>query len=170
MVASRIAALISKTLPEETDHAVQLIVALTGENPAKLAKMSKEDLFMYLSFLLKCEKDKVQSLLREHDQNTELDAASLAKLWKLVAKHSIPDKKKQFGSLEAKTYEHLKIRMSQINDRITKKIELGEALENTSIQILRKAAAQINMQRIIHRLSMSIANSNSPNQVTMGQK
>jgi hypothetical protein len=60
--------------------------------------------------------------------------------------------------------------MSQINDRITKKIELGEALENTSIQILRKAAAQINMQRIIHRLSMSIANNNSPNQITMGQK
>lgn len=168
MAANRIAALISKALPEETDQAVQLITALTGEDSCKLSKMSIDELLMYLSFLLKCNKEQTQSLLSEHNQNVELDAGSLAKLWKLVAKHSIPNKRRTFGTIENPEFERMKAASARLGDESTKKVELGEALQKTSIQPLKNMAAQINMRNILHRMAMSIANNNSPTTPAVG--
>ncbi|MFI4983706.1 MAG: hypothetical protein ACHP6I_00740 [Rickettsiales bacterium] len=169
MAANSIAAQISKALPEETDQAIHLIAALTGENPAKLAKMSKDELFTFLGFLLKCRKEQIQNLLREHDQNTSLDAVSLAKLWKLVAKHSMPGKKRLFATLDEKVYEDIRIRTARLSDQITRKIELGEALQKTSIPSGNKVPALVNMQKVLHRLNLlSAANSNVPQQTGLG--
>ena len=170
MVASRIAAQISKTLPEETDKAMKLVAALTGEDSGKLAKMTTDELLTYLGFLLKCKKEHVQSLLREHDQNTILDSVSLAKLWKLVAKHSIPSKRRLFATLDEKVYEDMRIRTARLSDLITRRIELGEALEKTSMQSTNKVSAQVDMQKIIHRLGLTVANNNSPHGIVMGNR
>ncbi len=96
---------LSKDLPSAIQHAVDLIVALTGENPNVLVKMTPEELITILCKLLQAEKEKVEELLESHDQNQEMDMISLAHLWKLVQKSKIKAKKSKFGSMDDKARE-----------------------------------------------------------------
>ncbi|MFN8912528.1 MAG: hypothetical protein ACK5V4_07140, partial [Alphaproteobacteria bacterium] len=64
MSNNRITVGISKGLPQEKDRAIKIIVAFTGENPNKLSKLSMDELVQYLGFIMQCEKEKIEELLR----------------------------------------------------------------------------------------------------------
>lgn len=113
-MSSKITMGVSKGLPQEKDRAVRLIIAFTGENPSKLAKMSMDQLLDILSYILKCEKNKVASLLREHDQNIEIDDVGVKALWHLVSKGVVKPKKSKFATLTNEVYDQLKFLMSSL--------------------------------------------------------
>lgn len=85
-----------KDLPDHLEFAVSLISSLTGEEPDRLHTLSEDELITYLSFILKCEKDKVLRLITHHNTNQELDFVTLSKLWKLVNRNIVkgPSRKK----------------------------------------------------------------------------
>lgn len=113
-MSSKITMGVSKGLPQEKDRAIRLIAAFTGQNPSKLAKMHMDELLDILAYVLKCEKTKIASLLREHDQNTEIDDVAVKALWHLVSKGVVKQKKSPFATLTKDVYEQLKFLMSSL--------------------------------------------------------
>lgn len=159
---------ISKVLPQETDRAVKLIAALTGEEPAKIAARTPDEIFQHLAFLLKCEKEKIEDLLREHNQSEELDPVSIARLWKLDAKHIVKGKKSKFGSMVEPFLQKLLFLMGQKADRLRFMAEnaMTNAASSEMITSLKPQISVSNNSRIASRLDFNkmmekAANSNS---------
>lgn len=168
MSNNKITQQISKVLPQETDRAIKLIAALTGEEAAKIAAMTPEEIFQYLAFLLKCEKKKVEELLREHNQSEELDPVSIARLWKLDAKHIVKGKKSKFGSMVEPFLQKLLFLMGQKTDRLRFMAEnaMTNAASSEMITSLKPQISVSNDSRIATRLDFNkmmekAANSNS---------
>lgn len=138
-MSHKIEAGLDKNLPKETDLAVKLIVALTGEDPSKFIKMSEDEIFQHLAYLMKCEKEKILDLLREHDQNEELDLVKLAALWKLNARGIVKGKGRHspLGSTPKEFFEKILLLMGQRADLVDKMLAQGggaltsEMLNNT---------------------------------------
>jgi hypothetical protein len=101
-----------KMLPQDVDFAIALICSLTGEEPDKLHKLHHEQILTYLSYLLKCEKQKVINLLRNHNQNQNLDFISLAKLWRLVSKGIINQKPRRTGVQQEAVQTNIEFQMA----------------------------------------------------------
>ncbi|MFN5381746.1 MAG: hypothetical protein ACK5AV_00805 [Alphaproteobacteria bacterium] len=140
MSNNRITVGISKGLPQEKDRAIKIIVAFTGENPNKLSKLSMDELVQYLGFIMQCEKEKIEELLREHDQNQELDEVSIKALWKLVSKGTIKAQEKDFGTMPKKSYEQLKFLMSGLMRMAMIRAEnmLGSQTSTVTVQDLKR--------------------------------
>lgn len=109
---------LDKNLPKETDLAIRLIVALTGENPAQFIKMSEDEIFQYLAYLMKCEKEKILELFREHDQNEALDLIELARLWKLNSKNLVKARTSSFGKTPKEFFDKILFLMGQRADAV----------------------------------------------------
>jgi hypothetical protein len=141
MSNSKIVKGISKNLPEITDKAIRAIGMLTGESQEVLAQKSRDEIFQQLSFLLRCEKDKLLKLLIEHDQNQELDLLSILKMWQLVNKGKVPGKKREFKGMEDETYKHLKILFSRLGDEARYRVEnlLGSASSDINFSSVNSA-------------------------------
>lgn len=105
-------------LPKETDLAIKLVAALTGENPSKFIHMSEDELFQYLAYLMKCEKEKILELFREHDQNEALDLIELARLWKLNSKNVVKGRSCPFGKTPKEFFDKILFLMGQRADAV----------------------------------------------------
>jgi len=161
---------VSKTLPQETDRAIKLIAALTGEDPQKFHGMQPEEIFQYLAFLLKCEKKKIEELLREHDQNQELDSASIARLWKLDSKHVVKGKKSKFGSMVEPFFQKLLFLMGQKADRMRYLTENGLA-HTANSEMMTTLKPQISVTdnpKLMHQLDFNKLLRNAANSNSLG--
>lgn len=169
MSNNRITVGISKGLPQEKDRAIKIIVAFTGENPAKLSKLSMDELMSYIGFIMHCEKEKVEELLREHDQNQELDEVSIKALWKLVSKGTLQAKEKDFGTMSKKSYEQLKFLMAGMMRIAMIRAEnmLGSASSTITVQDLKRNTNIATKQPII---SLSDIKKTHAFQVMMNQR
>ncbi len=105
---------LGQDLPKDINFAINMICELTGEEPHKIASLHKDEIYSILSFLLKCEKEKLQKLLREHDHNQELDMKTLQMMWKLVQKSVVKARKRSFTGLDEKVDENLRINMGRM--------------------------------------------------------
>lgn len=158
---------LNKLLPQETDRAIKLIAALTGEHPNKFANMQPEEIFQFLSFLLKCEKKKVEELIREHNQSEELDTNSIARLWKLDARHVVKGKKSKFGSMIEPFFQKLMFLMGQKADRLRFMAENGmsTSVNSEAVTSLRPQISVSNNPKLLHQLDfkkmLEHANTNS---------
>lgn len=95
-------------LPKDISLMINLISALSGEDKSKLAHLKKDELITQLSFLLQCDKEKVENLFMGHDQNQEMDFTNLSRLWKLVRRGVVKSKTNPFGTLTEKVFEGIK--------------------------------------------------------------
>lgn len=128
----------SKSLPNHLEFAVHLISSLTGEDPSKLAQLTEGDLVTYLSFLLKCEKDKVMKLISHHNQNQDLDFITLSKLWRLVNKNVVKNATKTKKGLPEKVFH-------EIERQIFTRAEL--AMINPDLRLAPASTASVNQVR-----------------------
>jgi len=142
---------LDKTLPKETDLAIKLIAALTGEDPAKFHGMSADEIFQHLAFLMKCRKEKILELLREHDQNEALDLNELSRLWKLSAKNVVRGRKSTMGSTPTAFVEKILFLMAQRMDvvRILTENGLGSAALTSEAMTNQKFSISLKDKHII---------------------
>jgi hypothetical protein len=100
-----ISANLNKNIPPVIERVAKLIAAFTGEKINNLVNKPLNELFQMLSTILQCDKEFVQSLFSEHDQNVELDENAIKALWKLLAKGVVKKRENVLGTL---TKEQLK--------------------------------------------------------------
>jgi hypothetical protein len=100
---------LGQDLPSEIQFAIRMICELTGEDPIKIAQLHKDEIYSILSFLLKCEKDKIKKIFREHDENKELDLTALQMLWKLLDKGVVKSKHLGLLPLEKSVSESINL-------------------------------------------------------------
>ena len=140
---------IRSDISETKAMAIALILELTGEEPEKLEDFDTAHLFTLLSFLLKCEKEKIQKLFRNYDNEKQFDAASLNKLWKFIQKGIIDGKKKEFGTIDNKVFEQIKFMASS-------KVEDIMIKGNQQVQDNNKIAlhARLSMDKVKNLLNL----------------
>lgn len=157
----------SISMPNSIQQAIRLISALTGEDQRKLSKLPAEEIMTILCKLLEYEREKVEELLENHDQNQELDSISLAHLWKLVKKRVVPNKKQKFGAVPDKVFEEFLIHnYKRTNDtRHRTQNNLGIATSNylTSIplQSTKPSISVEQLSPIMHRINHALAAANT---------
>lgn len=105
---------LGQDLPKDINFAIHMICELTGEDPHKIASLHNDEIYSILCFLLKCEKEKLRKLLREHDEHQELDMKTLQMMWKLVQKGVVKARKRGFTGLDEKVDENLRINMGRM--------------------------------------------------------
>jgi hypothetical protein len=89
--------------------AIAMIAEITGEDPKKLESISEEEILDILGFLIKCEKEQIKELLREHDNIRPLNAHELNRFWKLIGKGVVKNQNKEFATISNKVYEEYKV-------------------------------------------------------------
>jgi len=103
----------SITIRQDIDQtkvlAIAMIAEITGEDPKKLENIPEEEILDILGFLLKCEKEQIKELLREHDNIRPLNAYELNRFWKLIGKGVVKDQNKEFATIANKVFEEYKI-------------------------------------------------------------
>jgi viroplasmin and RNaseH domain-containing protein len=141
--------IIRSDISEAKVMAIALISELTGENPEKLETLSTDHLFTLLSFLLKCEKEKILKLFRNYDNNKQFDPASLNQLWKLIHKGILETKKREFGTIDNKVFEQIKLMSSsKVEEIMIKGDLLTQDTNKSSLQ------AKVSLDRVKNLLSL----------------
>lgn len=155
---------LGQDLPSEIQFAIRMICELTGEDPIKIAQLHKDEIYNILSFLLKCEKDKIKKIFREHDENKELDLTALQMLWKLLDKGVVKAKRRGLLPLEEKVAESININFALIARMImiNYKEKLGPAittLASTNAVVVNQAQTPTislaNLQKLANQYSQS---------------
>jgi len=178
MSNNRLNAGISISMPDSIQVAINLVAALSGKDPRELAKLNPNEIMTILAKLIESEKEKVMELLESHDENQQLDAVSLAYLWKLVDKKIVKDKGQKFGSIPNKTFEEIQLHQyKRIRDTIHRTINnLGAATSSYTTSIpkipLPTSIKVDSLSPIMHRMkhALEVANGNAVGLVRGGRK
>lgn len=169
---------LSQDLPNDITIAINIICELTGEDVHKISPLPQDKIYDMLSFLLKCEKDKLKKLFREHDENQEIDTKTLQIMWKLLQKGVIKAKKRSFTQLDEKVDENIRITFARIATEAMVRAEnpLGPTSSSmaSSIPVRKDTLSTISIENLQKFLALhnqqvkSIANSNTGHSFSSG--
>jgi len=169
---------LGQDLPNDISIAINIICELTGEDPNKISSLPPDEIYDMLSFLLKCQKDKLKKLFREHNDGQEIDVKTLQIMWKLLQKGVIKARKRGFTQLAEKVDENIRITFARIATEAMYRAEnsLGPASSSmtSSIPARKNITPMISLESLqkfsaMHQQQIkSVANSNSGHSFSSG--